>query len=58
VWFPKICLKLVDLLAADLCDFNSVNMYREGMMEESKKYVRTEEINRVKNKQSGNFDII
>jgi hypothetical protein len=43
-------VKVVDLLAVDLYDFNSLNMYSEGTMEESKKYVRAEEINRVKNK--------
>ena len=43
------------MLAADLYDFNSLNMCWEGMMEGSKKYVRPEEINRVKNKLSGNW---
>lgn len=48
-------VKVVDFLAVELYDFNSLNMYSEGMMEESKKYVRTEEINRVKSKLSGNL---
>ena len=45
----------MDLLAVDLYGFNSLNMYWKGMMQEWKKYVRALEINRVKNKLSGNL---
>jgi hypothetical protein len=55
VWFSKNLSKVVDFLAVDLHDFSSLNIYWEGMMKESKIYVRKEEINRVKNKLIGNL---